>query len=42
MTSSSGGLASITLARMLPDEATMKVITQEAMGCLNANWRLPV
>ena len=40
-THSSGGLPTSALARMLPDEATMNVITHEATGCLNANWILP-
>ena len=41
-TISSGGLASARLARMEPEEATMKVITHDAIGCLKVNWRLPV
>ena len=41
MTVSRGGLARAKLARIEPDDATMNVITQEAIGCFNVNWRLP-
>lgn len=41
MTVSRGGLARAKLARIDPDDATMNVITQDAIGCLNVNRRLP-
>ena len=41
-TQSSNGLASIRLARIVPDEATMIFMTQLAIGFSTANWNPPV
>lgn len=37
-----GGRARERLANIPPDEATTKVMMQEAIGCLHANWSPPV
>ncbi len=41
-TLSRGDLAKARFARIPPEDATTKVSTQDAIGCLNANRRLPV